>query len=206
MNNDFNYAKYLASTLIIQFHNKPKAIATIEALGKMFPVDLVLQVRDAFSVDTAVGKQLDILAKYVGVKRFYTHTDGEIITLNDEELRMLIKFACICNTSNMSQYDLDTSLYNFFGRSVRASSNGNMAITFFVRSDSQIIVDAAIQQRVLPTPIGVQSNQVVIQDEDFFGFVEYDNLSTVYKQGFLEYSDPDKAGEMLNYDKATILE
>ena len=201
-----DYAKYLMSLLIIQFHNKPKAKATIEALGKMFPVDLVMQVRDAFDIDTAIGKQLDVLAKYVGVKRFYTHTDGEIITLNDDELRMLIKFACICNTSNMSQYDLDTSLYNFFGRDVRASSNGNMAITFFVRSDSQIVVDAAIQQRVLPTPIGVQANQVVIQDEDFFAFVEYNDLSTEYKQGFLEYSDPTKEGEMLNYDKATIIE
>lgn len=201
-----DYAKYLVNLLIIQFHNKPKAKATIEALGQMFPVDLILAVRDAFSIDTAVGKQLDILAKYVGVNRFYTHTDGTIITLTDDELRMLIKFACICNTSNMSQYDLDTSLYNFFGRQVRASSNGNMAITFFVRSDSQIVVDAAIQQRVLPTPAGVQANQVVIQDEDFFAFVDYENQETEYKQGFLEYSDPDKAGEMLNYEKATIIE
>lgn len=201
-----DYAKYLSSLLIIQFHSKPKAKATIEALGKMFPADLILTVRDAFNIDTAVGKQLDILAKYVGVTRFYTHTDGTIITLNDNELRMLIKFACICNTSNMSQYDLDTSLYNFFGGQVRASSNGNMAITFFVKSDSQIVVDAAIQQRVLPTPAGVQANQVVVQDEDFFAFVDYANQDTVYKQGFLEYSDPSKSGEILNYDKATIIE
>lgn len=201
-----NYAQYLVSLLIVQFHNKPKAKATIEALGKMFPVDLVLAIRDAFSIDTAAGAQLDVLAKYVGATRFYTHTDGEIITLSDDELRILVKFACICNTSNMSQYDLDTSLYNFFGRSVRASSNGNMAITFFVRADSEIAVDAAIQQRVLPVPAGVQANQVVVQEEDFFGFVEYDDLTTEFKQGFLEYSNPTKDGEMLNYDKASIIE
>lgn len=200
-----DYAKYLASLLIIQFHSKPKAVATIEALGKLFPVDLILQVRDAFSVDTAVGKQLDILAKYVGVNRFYTHTDGEIITLNDDELRTLIKFAAISNTSNMSQYDLDTSLYNFFGRDIRASF-GNMSITFFVRANSAIVVDAAIQQGVLPTPIGVQSNQVVVQEEDFFAFVNYTNQNTVYKQGFLRYDDPTKSGEILNYEKASIIE
>ena len=200
-----DYAKYLSSLLIIQFHSKPKAVATIEALGKLFPVDLILQVRDAFSVDTAVGKQLDILAKYVGVNRFYTHTDGEIITLNDDELRTLIKFAAISNTSNMSQYDLDTSLYNFFGRDIRASFD-NMSITFFVRANSAIVVDAAIQQGVLPTPIGVQSNQVVVQEEDFFAFVNYNNQNTEYKQGFLRYDDPTKSGEILNYEKASIIE
>lgn len=200
-----DYAKYLASLLIIQFHSKPKASATIEALGRLFPVDLILQVRDAFDVDTAVGKQLDILAKYVGVNRFFTNTDGEIITLTDDELRILIKFAAISNTSNMSQYDLDTSLYNFFGRDIRASS-GNMGITFFVRANSAIVVDAAIQQGVLPTPIGVQSNQVVIQEEDFFAFVDYNSQETEYKQGFLRYDDPSKSGEMLNYDKASLIE
>ena len=201
-----NYAEYLSNLLIYQYHGKPKAKATIEAVGKMFPVDLILAVRDSFSIDTAVGKQLDVLAKYVGVNRFYTHTDGTIIKLNDEELRMLIKFACICNTSNMSQYDLDTSLYNFFGRQVRASTNGNMAITFFIRSDSQIVVDAAIQQNVLPTPAGVQANQVVVQDEDFFAFVDYKDQDTVYKQGFLDYSDPSKSGETLNYEKVSLIE
>ena len=43
-------------------------------------------------MDTAVGTNLDILGKYLGVKRWYYDTNGDQIRLTDEEFRMLIKF------------------------------------------------------------------------------------------------------------------
>jgi len=39
--------------------------------------DIYSQVQDAFSLETAVGKQLDTLGGYIGVNRFYTQ--GEIL-------------------------------------------------------------------------------------------------------------------------------
>lgn len=72
---------YYANTLIAQYYNKPKAIGTIEALiGGTGPFGLIgdaiaNQVRDAFNLDTAVGKQLDFLGKLRGITRFISGLD-----------------------------------------------------------------------------------------------------------------------------------
>ena len=66
--------KYFVNLLILQYRNKPKAKATIETLaehtfsdsqGKIFP----LEVQGSYSLDTAVGKQLDTIGKYIGYDR-----------------------------------------------------------------------------------------------------------------------------------------
>lgn len=203
---EFDFGKYLASLLIIQYSGKPKATGTIESLAKMFPDKLILQVRDAFDLDTATGKSLDILAKYLGVRRQYRSDDGEAKNLTDEEFRTLIKFKAISNTSNASHYDVDTAFYNFFGTRVRATSDGNMQMTIFIPSDAENVITAAIQQGAMPTPLGVEANKIVVQDSDFFGFVTYDNQYAVYKTGFRDYESPDKQGETLNYDKVEEVE
>lgn len=63
---------YYINLLIIQYNNRPKARATIEALIESGIANgVVFDVRDGFNLDTAVGVQLDIIGKYVGVDRFY---------------------------------------------------------------------------------------------------------------------------------------
>ena len=66
--------KYFVNLLILQYRNKPKAKATIETLaehtfsdsqGNIFP----LEVQGSYSLDTAVGKQLDTIGKYIGYDR-----------------------------------------------------------------------------------------------------------------------------------------
>lgn len=203
---EFDYSGYLSSLLIIQYANKPKAAETIKALGKMFPDELILKVRDAFDLETATGVMLDVLAKYLGVNRSYVNNDGDIMLLTDDEFRILIKFKAISNTSNASHYDIDTAFYNFFGTRVRATSSGNMEMTIFIPSSAENVILAAIQQRALPTPLGVEANRIVVQNADFFGFVNYQNQYSVYKTGFREYNDPDKDGETLNYDKTEEVE
>lgn len=67
--------KYYANLLIIQYNGKPKAKATIELFTKMIygvsDTPLLLQIQNAFDWKTAVGNQLDIIGKWVGVTRFY---------------------------------------------------------------------------------------------------------------------------------------
>lgn len=59
--------------LIVQYNNKPKAKATIELIvEQMLAGGLIFDVQDAFDIDTAVGHQLDILGKYIGLDRYYT--------------------------------------------------------------------------------------------------------------------------------------
>lgn len=200
------YVNYLANLLIIQYHNKPKAIETIKTLAKGLPVDLILKLRDSFNINTALGSALDILGKYVGVTRWYYDENGEQIRLTDEEYRMLIKLKATSNTSNASHYEIDQALYNFFGTRVRATSDGNMAMTIFIPSNAERVITAAIQKRALPTPLGVEANKIVVQESRFFGFVNYKNQYAVYKTGFREYNDPDKEGETLNYEKVEEVE
>ena len=64
---------YYINLLIIQYHNKPKARATVELIVNLVWANMViLQLRDAFDWRTAEGKQLDIIADWVGLTRFYS--------------------------------------------------------------------------------------------------------------------------------------
>lgn len=73
MANDYDKLKkqlieYYQDLLIVQYHDKPKAKAMIKAEMEETLANLLdIQVRDAFDVDTAVGAQLDIIGKWVGI-------------------------------------------------------------------------------------------------------------------------------------------
>lgn len=64
--------EYYSNLLIIQYHGKPKAKATIKMLVNLIWVNMaLLQIRDAFDWTTAIGTQLDLIGEWVGVDRFY---------------------------------------------------------------------------------------------------------------------------------------
>ena len=63
---------YYANLLIVQYNGKPKATATIKTLVDLIYTNMILmQIRDGFDWKTAVGVQLDIIGKWVGVTRDY---------------------------------------------------------------------------------------------------------------------------------------
>lgn len=78
--------KYFCNLLIIQYKNKPKAKATIEALvrslfetsdGKVF----LLEYQNAYDLDTAQLAQLELLAKYIGY-------DGSLDVINTNYFKL----------------------------------------------------------------------------------------------------------------------
>lgn len=72
-------ANYYVNLLIIQYHNKPKARATIYFLaGLIYANTALLQIRDGFDLKTAVGIQLDTVGEWVGITRFY---NGQLLFL-----------------------------------------------------------------------------------------------------------------------------
>lgn len=191
---------YYSNLLILQYHDKPKAKATIEACVNLMPDDLMREVLGGFDIETAVGKQLDILGEYVGTDRHYL-VDGQVELLSDEDFRILIKLKAISNTSNLSHKSLDDSLYDFFGNTVRMDSDGNMEMTYFVPKNKTPVIQAAIQKEVLPRPMGVRCSYIIEYNKKFFGFCTYQNQTSVYKTGFRTYNNPDKVGECLTYSK-----
>ena len=77
MNDIEELVKYYQNLLIIQYHNKPKAKAVIGLLARELADAwyLLKQVQDCFNLEVAVGKQLDILAKYYGISRDWAGID-----------------------------------------------------------------------------------------------------------------------------------
>lgn len=67
---------YYANLLIIQYNGLPKAQATIALFAKTLLANgVMLDVQQGYNLDTAVGKQLDVLGKYENIDRFYSAFD-----------------------------------------------------------------------------------------------------------------------------------
>jgi hypothetical protein len=64
--------QYYVDLLILQYRRKPNARRTIAAFVREAVAGLLfLKLADAFNLETASGKQLDLLAKYIGLTRYY---------------------------------------------------------------------------------------------------------------------------------------
>lgn len=78
-----------ANLLIVQYHDQPRAIATIKANIEILLSNMLLwKIRDCWDIDDTelcVGTQLDIIGKWVGLDRFYTEIpiDGIRFALYD---------------------------------------------------------------------------------------------------------------------------
>jgi hypothetical protein len=68
--------EYYANLLIIQYFNRANARAMVKAVtGEAIADNVIVAVRDAFDLDTAVGVQLDVLGQYRGVSRYVFNFD-----------------------------------------------------------------------------------------------------------------------------------
>jgi hypothetical protein len=64
--------EHYKNLLIYQYKGKAKAESLIKLIVDTFYNDNILQdIQEAFDIDTAVGKQLDVLGKIIGVDRNY---------------------------------------------------------------------------------------------------------------------------------------
>ena len=62
--------EYYANLLIQQYRDKDRARATIKAFTRQVMGDnIILDVANAYNVDTAIGRQMNVVAKYVGAAR-----------------------------------------------------------------------------------------------------------------------------------------
>lgn len=63
---------YYCNLLIVQYNNLPNAQATIALFVEQFLASgISFDVRDGYDLETAIGMQLDVLAKYIGADRFF---------------------------------------------------------------------------------------------------------------------------------------
>lgn len=170
---------YYANLLILQYRDKPKALATVKALAGLALADkIAVELQDAFNLDTAVGKQLDTLGKYVGVTRYGYGFNGEPITLGDTDFRVLMRIAIAGNTSQGSLAEIQLFLATFFPDLILVFDFQNMQMGYFIDTDagSYDLAQMVVLQNLLPRPMGVQLATTIYIDNitGLYGFRTYD--------------------------------
>ena len=133
---------YYKNLLIIQYHNKPKAQATVAQWVDCMTGDGIMpQLWDAFDVDTAIGAQLDAIGKFVGIGRN---------NLSDEQYRVIIKFKILKNNIGTSMKEIDDAVYAYFGNSIIVNNNKNMSITYILNNNLGNLIPILINENLLP--------------------------------------------------------
>lgn len=198
---------YYANLLIIQYRQKAKAYATIQAVVQPVIMDnLPLQVQAAFSVDSAIGVQLDILGKYVGASRTNLTFSGQV-TLGDGDFRTLVRLKIVQNNSGSSLKDIQTLLSTFLPGAFLVFDYKDMTMGYVFSSifGTRQLAEIFVRQGLLPKPMGVQLKPLIYGPniDRFFGFRTYDEPG-FNNTGFNTYSDYEMNRPWLTYADAVI--
>jgi len=194
--------------LILQYRNKPKAISTIDAFVTPVIMDLLpQQLQEAFNIETAIGKQLDILGKYIGVERRVLTFSGAV-TLDDTDYRTLLKIKISLNNLGSSTYDIQNFIVNQASNILQAFDHQNMQMSFYINSNfaSLNLAQALIRQKLLPKPMGVSYSSVIYLPDltNIFGFQSY-TVTNLPVSGFNTYEDYQETWTFLRYENALSL-
>lgn len=188
---------YYANLLIIQYRNLPNARGTIESLvGESYADGISLDVLNAFDLETAVGQQLDILGKYIGLSRqVKIFLPNQTTRLNDDDYRTLLKLKLITNNGRASTGEIKKSLYELFPDTIRVYDNRDMSYTYFVSDTLQDLMTIIVSEELLPLPMSVEYRLIFVSKDvtKFFGFSNYTGINnnpngfTRYSRGFRNY-------------------
>lgn len=189
----YNLVNYYSDLLILQYHDKPKAIATIQLFVQQFIADgLFDEILDSYDLDIAVGVQLDRIGNLVGCPRYVVGVG----VLDDDDYRVLIKFKIVLNSLSAKEKSIDDALYTNFGNNFIAINEKTMNMSFVVSENLNKVLQAVLKLNYLPLPLGV-GNGGVIQVPDtqkIFGFANEPNnvgFSTADELGEGEFLSKD---------------
>ena len=160
------YTDYYADLLILQYRTQPKARATISALTEeVISNGLLLDVINGFNLLTAVGKQLDILGKYIGLSRNVKDKIGSpaTIILTDEQYRLLLQLKLVCNTSYSSTSQIRRALYQIFPNDIRVFDDRTMEMEYQLSTRFNDLVPVIIAEELLPFPMGLGFNVIIVR-------------------------------------------
>lgn len=115
---------------------------------------------EAFSVDNAVGKQLDIIGEWLGVSRtlsFTPRTEGATRKLNDDDFRLLIQAQIARNTwdgTNEGARAIFSTVFPTFGIKLEDKQNASINVKLTgIFSEVQLeMINAGM---LIPHPAGV---------------------------------------------------
>lgn len=199
------YTDYYADLLILQYKTQPKARATISALTSQVIADgILLDVINGFNLLTAVGKQLDILGKYIGLSRNVKKEIGSPATviLTDDQYRLLLQLKLICNTSYSATSQIRRALFQLFPNDIRVFDDRTMEMEYQLSERFDGLEQVIIAEELLPFPMGLGFNVIVVPDLlKLYGYYGYDGLND-NPNGYSSYTDGFR-GKFLSYGDRT---
>lgn len=200
-----DFERYYADLLILQYKTQPKARATIQALIKeLYGSGSLLAIVNGYGLDTAVGKQLDIIGKYIGLKRQVKVNIGTSDTniLTDDQYRILLKLKLISNTNYSSTSQIRTALYELFPDDIRLFDPRTMQYEYQMSTLFNDLVNVILAEELLPLPMGLGITVNVVPDLlKLYGYYGYDGLND-NPNGYSSYTDGFK-GKYLSYGDRT---
>lgn len=180
--------EYYADLLIIQYRSKEKAREMIKIGVRPYIMNqLPTAIENAFSIEDAIGKQLDILGKYVDIPRrvpvFGGYTD-----LSDDDYRQLIKMKIFQNNSTSALSDIQNLISIFFPEALRVFDYQNMHMSYYFDAEfgSQLLAEAFVRLGLLPKPMGVQLAPLIYIAgiDNVFGYVTDDIPYLINASGY----------------------
>lgn len=141
---------------------------------------LPLAVQNGFNLivgtATAVGDQLDVLGKYVGVSRTGQGFTSQI-TLNDADFLQLIRMAIIKNAAGSSLSIIQDFIQQFFPGEMLVFDDQLMHMSYLISDGvgSEDLIQLFVTEGLLPKPMTVQLATVIFAPviTEFFGFRTY---------------------------------
>lgn len=150
---------------------QPKFVAWVSALLQVLldTQDVLQEVIEAFHVDTAVGKQLDIVGQILGRSRRinFQPSDGSSPVLNDDDYRLILKAKIIQNQWRGTKPEIyEFWTLHFPDIPIIVVDNGDMTIDVHIIGLTVLQQELAANFYYFPKPAGVRIN--------FFFGEEYD--------------------------------
>lgn len=191
----FDYQK----TIISQYAQSPTINRLIENMADYIRIDVDMDnfLVNIWDINTANSEGLNIWGKIVGVKRnvriptqgaffgfaktrsmpfnqapFFTQMQSEVVSLDDETFRQLIKIKALANISATTAPALNTLLKKIYPDKVCYVIDNNNMTASYVIADNLTPIQFAIltQTGVMPKPAGVFVNIIQIDTANTFGF------------------------------------
>ena len=195
--------QYYLDLLILQYRNKPKAIAHVGAIVKQALIDLMPSIlQNAFSIESAEGPQLDQVGKYIGIPR-RVKTFSSDVTLSDVDYRSLLNIKRMSNNLGSSFYDIQNFININLEGTLKAFDHKDMTMSFYLNSGiiSKTVGQAIVMEKILPKPMGVSYASIVYIPvmTNIFGFRTYE-LDSGTQVGFNTYSSYHTERKLISYE------
>lgn len=189
----------LSSTL--ETGTSDEVIVTISEADKTLP----LAVMDGYNLtgpNTAVGKQLDVLAKYVGVARTGVGPLGPQ-TLGDADLLTLIRIAIDRNKLTSRFGDIADFFYKWFPSQVVVADNFDMtmAVSVYAGLEQTPLWQLFLAFGLMPRPqgVGIYLSSSEVPLEMYFGLRTYPSYDPAANP-FNTYDEFNEDNIFMTYD------